>query len=108
MILGLASIAATGCASSDPSASATPPAPAAAYVYDSNAAAALAFDPPQALGRPMPSFDRDGRAMAAFAGYEQAVTTLSHTHQRDEIRVRTDSGVLERRAYTDRTSITTR
>ncbi|HEX8323988.1 MAG TPA: hypothetical protein VF595_08740 [Tepidisphaeraceae bacterium] len=105
-ILGLVSLAASGCASNDRT-SERPAAPQAP-VYLAATASALAFDPPVALGQPMPTFARDGRGPAAFAGYEQAVTTYTTVQQRDEIRVRNDSGIIERRAYTDRTSITTR
>ena len=108
MILGLASTALTvGCASTGTNV-ADRPVPASALVYLPTTASALAFDPPATIGRPQPSFSRDGRALEAFAGYEDQVTTYSYTHQRDEIRVQTDSGQLDRRAYTDRTSVTTR
>ncbi|MGC4031453.1 MAG: hypothetical protein QM754_06915 [Tepidisphaeraceae bacterium] len=76
--------------------------------YQPSSASALAFEPPVAIGQPMPSFDRDGRSIAAFAGYEEQVTTYSYTHQRDEIRVYNDFGSLERRAFSDRTTINTR
>ena len=103
LILGLAL---TGCVSS------APPAETAerpfGLAYDPSAAAALAFDPPLAMNVPMPDFSRDGRALEAFAGYEDQVTTFSYTHQRDEIQVRGEFGDFTRRAYTDRSSVTTR
>lgn len=78
-------------------------------VYQPAGSAALAFDPPIAFADgPQPTFDRTGRAPEAFAGYEDQVTTYSYTHQRDEIRVFNDAGRLERRAYTDRTSVVRR
>jgi PBP1b-binding outer membrane lipoprotein LpoB len=73
--------------------------------YEPVGAAALAFDPPIASAQPLPTFDRTGRAAEAFAGYEDQVTVFSYTHQRDEIRVSGDYGRLDRRAYTDRTSV---
>ena len=100
-------LAAAGCStSSDPQVER--PVPTNAYVYAPSASAALAFDPPIIIGQAMPSFGRDGRSPEAFAGYEEQVTTYSYTHQRDEIRVQNDHGSLNRRAYTDRTSVTTR
>ncbi len=104
MILGLAL---AGCAATKPADQADRP-ERSGPPYTPAAAAALAFDPPLAMGLPLPDFSRDGRAPEAFAGYEDQITTYSYTRQRDEIRVRTDFGELDRRAYTDRVSITTR
>lgn len=110
-IISLATAALTvGCASSTTNDASAPHAvpTAGALAYEPSTASALAFDPPIALGQPMPSFDREGRATSAFMGYEQQITVSAYTHQRDEIRVRTDFGQLDRRAYTDTVSVTTR
>ena len=103
LILGLAL---TGCATTSP-----PPETAErpfGLQYDPSASAALAFDPPIAMNVVMPDFSRDGRAMEAFAGYEQQITTFGYTHQRDEVRVQGAYGYFDRQAYTDRTSVITR
>ena len=77
-------------------------------LYAPRTAAALAFDPPVALASPAVPLDRDGRAVEAFAGYEQQITTYSYVHQRDEIQHYSRDGQLDRAAYTDRVSVTTR
>ena len=82
-----------------------PPVPQQAS-YVPVAAAALAFDPPIASDQPLPDTSRDGRSPSAFVGYEESVTTVSSVYQRDEIRAA--NGDFDRRAYTGRTSVTTR
>lgn len=105
-LLLIISLTTAGCASTTTSDEKTMS--ASAPVYQPASSAALAFDPPIAMAQPLPSFDRAGRAPEAFVGYEEATTTTAYTHQRDEIRVYSDYGRLERRAYYDRTSITRR
>jgi len=73
---------------------------------DAGSAGALAFDPPIASDQPLPDTSRDGRSPSAFVGYEESVTTVSSVYQRDEIRAA--NGDFDRRAYTGRTSVTTR
>ena len=109
LILGLALTAGatTGCATQSPAQSEIVQRPFG-LPYEPSASAALAFEPPIAMNVPLPSFARDGRALEAFAGYEEPVTTFSYTHQRDEIEVRGEFGDFTRRAYTDRVSVMTR
>ena len=97
-----------GCATNPNDKRPDPDALDAPRAYAPRAAAALAFDPPAALAGPAVPLDREGRAIEAFAGYEQQVTTYSYVHQRDEIRQIGPYGQLERQAYTDRLSVTTR
>lgn len=106
IVVSLFAVATVGCAGSSDKTNVAEVPPV--REYEPSSASALAFDPPLAMGQPLPSFDRDGRSVAAFAGYEEQVTTFSYTHQRDEIRVYNDFGSLERRAFSDRTTINTR
>ncbi|MGN6506257.1 MAG: hypothetical protein ACTHM6_11910 [Tepidisphaeraceae bacterium] len=94
----------SGCASqpsADSSANAVPQ-----HEYRPVAAAALAFDPPIASQTPAPDLSREGRSLAAFAGYEQSVTSFSYVHQRDDQRF--DNGRFQRTAYSDTTSVLSR
>jgi len=94
-----------GCAT-QPAPQAAAPAQLQPTSYRPVAAAALAFDPPMTRDQPLPDMSRDGRSPSAFMGYEESVTTVSSVYQRDEIRA--DHGDFDRRAYTGRTSVTSR
>jgi hypothetical protein len=49
---------------------------APALVYDDAVAAALVFDPPVVINAPPTDFSREGRGAAAFAGFDDVVTTF--------------------------------
>lgn len=99
-------IAASGCAGT-PEKQTVAVAPATQPYYQPRAAAALAFDPPIAVGQPLASFSRVGRSPAAFAGYEQQQVEYHHLYQQD----RQDNFLgdrIDRRAYTVRSTTTVR
>ncbi len=82
-------------------------APATQPYYQPKAAAALAFDPPMAMGQPQQTFSREGRSPAAFAGYEEQRVEYHQLYQRDQ--QNSDRGDrLDRQAYTVRSSVTVR
>jgi len=78
-----------------------------ASLYSPRAAAALAFDPAFALQQPLASFSREGRSPTAFVGYEQQQTEFLLVRQKDQ-QIDQDRTGLDRRAYTTRSSVTTR
>src|SRR5688572_26797506 len=102
----------SGCASKP--AAPVPPAPvaqAAESVYDRAAtASALMYDPPVAVNAPRIDVSRDGRAQAAFAGYEELTVTQFYLFQDD--RQQNYGGWnndrFERRAITQKASVTYR
>src|SRR4051794_20671548 len=50
--------------------------PEPAHIYDDAVAAALVYDPPVTANSPRIEISREGRAPAAFAGYEELTTTF--------------------------------
>jgi hypothetical protein len=75
----LLGITVAGCASNQPQPVAKAPVP----VYDDAVAASLVFDPPVVSDEPRFEVSRDGRAPAAFAGFEDVITTFYYLRQDD-------------------------
>jgi hypothetical protein len=70
--LGLMICTLAGCASQPAPAIATT---AAQPIYDDAIAAALVYDPPVIANSPHTDFSREGRAQAAYGGFEELITT---------------------------------
>jgi hypothetical protein len=71
----LSGIFTVGCASkqTQPLAVAPPP---AAPIYDDAVAAALVYEPPMVANAPAIEITREGRAQAAYAGFDDVITTF--------------------------------
>jgi hypothetical protein len=79
--LGLAQV---GCAGNPGGATTPPPAVAQqASVYDGAVAASLVYTPPIVAHGDQPEFSRDGRAAAAYAGFDDVITTYYYLYQDD-------------------------
>jgi hypothetical protein len=71
----LSALTTVGCASK-PAHPAATAAPELARIYDDAVAAALVYDPPVVANSPRIEISREGRAPAAFAGFEEITTTF--------------------------------
>ena len=73
----LGALTTVGCASKQPTVTVNSlAAPEPARIYDDAVAAALVYDPPLVANSPRIEISREGRAPAAFAGFEEITTTF--------------------------------
>jgi hypothetical protein len=96
----IASLALMGCAAQQPPVSAKEQLQQSTYAP--SPAAALAFDPPVLAGQPQMDLSRDDRQPAAFAGYQDTVTTFSDTHTDDLLGDSPIDSSFQRDASSDR------
>jgi hypothetical protein len=100
-----------GCASkpAQPVATAQP-----AHIYDDAVAAALVYDPPVVADSPRLEVSREGRAPAAYAGFEDITTTYYYLRVDDrQLNYGSGSGQhnndrFERQAITERVGVSYR
>src|SRR5437867_623451 len=71
--------------------------------YDNaTVASALVFDPPVISNQPAPDLSRDDRGIAAFAGYDEGITTFFYLRINDrQLLDDHDRGQYERRAVSE-------
>ena len=74
-----------GCSGAARSSAAPNPPPVAQHAgdYDGAVAASLVYTPPVVAHGEQPDFSRDGRAVAAYAGFEDVITTQYFLYQDD-------------------------
>jgi hypothetical protein len=78
------------------------------HCYAPSGAAALAFDPPVLAGTPRMDLSRDGRDVAAFAGYQDSTTIISDLHLDDLQTGNPSSDRYQREATSDAITTNTR
>ena len=109
-VLGIAEV---GCASKPVAVAPPPPVAQQASVYEGAVAASLVFSPPVTSVGEAQDFSREGRAAAAYAGFED-VTTFYYLYQDDRQQRWGNGGIygnhdrFERQAITQRVGVSYR